>query len=104
MHFKAQDCQPDLEFVAGWLRECLGTHDCAPSQIEFKPTRLLEIGTSPSGSQIARLVESRERSGPYAALSHCWGKHQPLRTTKESHGSHFTGIAVKSLPKLSKMP
>ncbi|KAH8626157.1 HET-domain-containing protein [Alternaria alternata] len=55
-----------------WMRSCLNKHEqCHKhAQPQTYPTRLLELGLDNS-----RLILTRENepSGPYAALSYCWG-------------------------------
>lgn len=60
------------------------------------PTRVLHIG---SEHQQPRLVESAGRTGRYAALSHCWGKAQPLTTTSGNFSEHLIAIQLDRLPK-----
>ena len=61
------------------------------------PTRLVDCESRWSDQNV-RLVESNLASGPYIALSHCWGSVQPLRTTKHNYESHLTGIQFAHLP------
>ena len=60
------------------------------------PTRVLDVG---SEHQPPHLVESLRRKGCYAALSHCWGKAQPLTTTSENLSEHLIAIQLERLPK-----
>lgn len=70
-----------------WIRNCDCTHDCVPKQIDFAPTRLLDI--SGFETNVVRLVETEDRlrqPRKYAALSHRWGSPPPIeesRTTKD---------------------
>lgn len=55
-----------------WMSDCLNGHEqCQKNTQPFSyPTRLLELGVSTT-----RMISSAEEklSGPYAALSYCWG-------------------------------
>ncbi|KAF5009206.1 hypothetical protein FDECE_4571 [Fusarium decemcellulare] len=82
-----------------WLSQCRTTHQCVPStQEQWYPTRLLDI----SGNKEIRLVDSREADpklqGPYATLSHCWGKRQFLVLTTENMPEFLSGISLDRLP------
>ncbi|KAF4958728.1 hypothetical protein FSARC_10953 [Fusarium sarcochroum] len=83
-----------------WLDRCETTHRCRPTaQQQWYPTRLLDV----SGDTDVRLVESENAAGtklegPYATLSHCWGKHPFLVLTKESLPEFLDGISPDRLP------
>jgi hypothetical protein len=44
-------------------------------------------------------MESLGKTGRYAALSHCWGKAQPLTTTSGNLSEHLIAIQLDRLPK-----
>jgi hypothetical protein len=61
------------------------------------PTRLLRL--DPEGSEFrVQLVEPKNITLGYAALSHCWGKVQPLKTTQFNLKAHLNGIHFGDLP------
>src|SRR6266702_3603773 len=66
-----------------WIGQCQSNHErcsaetCVPSL----PTRVLDLGTSSSMSNL-RLLETNHTQGTYLTLSHRWGNHQPLTMTK----------------------
>ncbi|KAL1615833.1 hypothetical protein SLS56_011675 [Neofusicoccum ribis] len=62
------------------------------------PTRVVDVGPSGS-SDIPKLVETKEASGAYVALSHCWGKKQIITTTKETLKDRKVGIQWSDLSK-----
>jgi hypothetical protein len=58
------------------------------------PTRLVSI----SGSTAKLVYPPAGSSFPYAALSHCWGSGQPLKTIKQNVRNHMTAIPLNQLP------
>jgi hypothetical protein len=74
--------------------------ECRHRDISARPSRLIRIVSSRE-STVLRLVESSEQTElpTYAALSHCWGNLQPLRTTRDNFGQHKAGIHFSALPK-----
>ncbi|KAL0776040.1 hypothetical protein CaCOL14_007327 [Colletotrichum acutatum] len=61
-----------------FLTDCLKSHDCSmPNENGWAPTRLIDLGESPSN--VAKLVHSRSLQRPvrWMTLSHCWGLKQP---------------------------
>lgn len=83
--------------IEGWVKNCVEGHaDCKQSSRKILPTRLIDVGPV-DGTQSPRLVETRGMEGTYFALSHCWGKNQPLRTTKATLQERISGISWESL-------
>jgi heterokaryon incompatibility protein (HET) len=65
------------------------------------PTRLLDVGDTES--QMVKLVLSdKQEIVPYVALSHCWGKSKPLKTTKTTIFHHLEEIPESKLPQTFK--
>ena len=96
-----------------WVDTCLTKHGlCRPEGGKFwetltgsykkrnplavtLPTRVIDVGdseTSPS------LFVSQGTSGQWVALSHCWGKHQPLRLESKSVSAFTDGISLNTMP------
>ncbi|KAI4859896.1 heterokaryon incompatibility protein-domain-containing protein [Hypoxylon rubiginosum] len=94
-----------LELVGSWFRSCCQNHDKCRKTLEGEtletelklPTRVLYIGSIDDGS--VRLVETRNPSGRWAALSHCWGDKQPIYTTRANLQRHRKGIPLSDLPR-----
>jgi hypothetical protein len=86
-----------------WIRHCDNTHGCYPKQLDFLPTRFIDVSNSDSGA--VRLVDlGRGHTGPggYAALSHRWGSPQqhPRFCTYKSNTEEFKNyIDIMRLPK-----
>jgi hypothetical protein len=59
------------------------------------PTRYIYVDSSPPQLCIA----DPEARGFYVALSHCWGKSQPLMTTTDTLVDHQKGIPIKDMPR-----
>nr|POE76180.1 hypothetical protein CFP56_59660 [Quercus suber] len=85
-----------------WLRDCSSGHTKCNKQHDSQPkvslpTRLLRIGQHDGDP--CQLILTTGMDVEYVALSHCWGKHQLLRTLKANMDDHFVGIALEKLPK-----
>ena len=110
---------PDVNQCANFIKSAL--HTCNSNHVRcnsdslvhgstggnvsnFVPKRLLYIGSNQAADRI-RLYESEngasssDRSGlQYAALSHCWGELQIVRTTQASLSEFLTsGISWSAL-------
>ncbi|KAI1181138.1 heterokaryon incompatibility protein-domain-containing protein [Nemania sp. FL0916] len=87
-----------------WLNACRNGHahchvTAAGAQL---PARLLDVGTLEQGTEIPRVrlctTHSMEARPEYLALSHCWGRVEILRLTKESSDEFFHYIPEDKLP------
>ncbi|KAF2194114.1 HET-domain-containing protein [Zopfia rhizophila CBS 207.26] len=91
-----------FQLVAAWVTECLENHEkChkAQSGANPLPTRVIDVGLA-DGSQQPFLYEpGKQEHGRYIALSHCWGKHELLRTKMENLVEHKKEIPLSSMPK-----
>jgi len=87
-----------------WLQTCLGTHSSCFSDgnqadtLCSLPTRVLDVGPE-DGSQDPKLHIPGSNLGQYAALSHCWGTHQTIKTTKATLLDRMQTIPFQILPK-----
>ena len=83
--------------IAEWLSTCSKTHPrCCPAQTGL-PTRLIDLGSNSTYNM--HLVETKHLQATvnYVALSHLWGTHQPLTSTKASVASRLRGIVMGDL-------
>nr|POE65068.1 hypothetical protein CFP56_34736 [Quercus suber] len=85
-----------------WMQNCSLHHPKCNKQLRSQsnvslPTRLLRIGASDGAP--CQLILTTDMNVEYAALSHCWGKHQLLRTIRANLDDHFAGIPLEKLPK-----
>ncbi|KAI8669581.1 HET domain-containing protein [Fusarium keratoplasticum] len=74
-----------------WINDCDKIHTgCRRSKENMLPRRVVQITQDPGAASCrARLYEtSPGERGSYACLSHCWGKHQIIRTTKDNFNHH----------------
>lgn len=66
------------------------------------PTRLLDVSSKAAidkkPDDLVRLVQGADCSGPYAALSYCWGPDRDLILTHESEKSLRSGIPATDFP------
>jgi hypothetical protein len=74
-----------LQTACKWLTKCLQNHNACHSHDEegtevpgtWRPKRLLEL----NGEHLRLIIcQEHENVGPYAALSHCWGKDRSFLT------------------------
>lgn len=70
-----------------------------PSGPPKLPLRVLEVG--PKDAETVRLVETHDKVGYWACLSHCWGGAQPIQTTRDPDtlSQHLVSIQFEDLPK-----
>lgn len=85
--------------MKNWLNTCNREHQNCCSLLEHPtlPSRVLRIDQSVNQIQ---LVSGSDQRGPYAALSYCWGGHNPVTTTTKTLQAHERGISISSLPLL----
>jgi hypothetical protein len=80
-----------------FVDHCTAKHLCwNPNEAPRLPSRVLDIGHQ--DDQI-RLLETKGKQGQYVCLSHCWGDHQPIRTTLASLPHHLASLPFNHLPK-----
>ncbi|KAH8585717.1 heterokaryon incompatibility protein-domain-containing protein [Bisporella sp. PMI_857] len=81
-----------------WVTNCNHHHNCAPeSSSTAFPTRLLDIGDSPSS--LIKLRETKGGHGSYTTLSYVWGKTPQLTTTTANYNAHLEGLSLHAFPK-----
>lgn len=95
-----------LNLAGGWISACHREHAChqAPScteaEIPFRPTRLLDVGSS-DDIQNPRLSIKQSNSSrvQFLALSHCWGRklNSFYKLTKETEEELLQGVRVEKL-------
>lgn len=84
-----------------WLSDCLHYHNCAFPHYQSKPpTRLIDVSPFGEDPNTLRLNITPKDSGgvPYLALSHCWGKTQPLRLLSNTMDRLLKGFELATLP------
>ena len=98
-----------LDVLRNWLRRCRNEHHECRYTLSGRlvddlvgtplPTRTIHIRNDDTGYR-ARLFETENQIGSYAALSHCWGPpdKQPIKTTRQNILNHMSDIPVDSLP------
>lgn len=85
-----------------WLKDCLDHHEiCLPQTLTriSPPSRVVDVGP-PDGSQVPFLSNSSEDVREWVTLSHCWGQHQPLKTTLQSLSEFQRALPMHTLPPL----
>ena len=92
--------------VLKWIHECEHEHDVcsrrsATGNVEWYPTRLLDLDAFPSNPKEIKLVLSANTkiSGSYMTLSHRWGLHSVFTLTAENQDVLMHSVSVDLLPK-----
>lgn len=92
------DIMDKASTTQSWLSNCLGSHaSCKAKQPSRLPARVLDIS-----STNVRLLETNNRHGEYACLSHCWGPSSDsriLRTLTANLAMFYTNIPWTVLPR-----
>ncbi|KAG4421246.1 hypothetical protein IFR04_005657 [Cadophora malorum] len=79
-----------------WILYCQNYHvACHQNEHVNLPTRVLDVNGS--GDSVI-LRNSKDLSGRYTVLSHCWGTERALTTTFTRIEQHMTGIPDSGLP------
>jgi hypothetical protein len=93
-----QNGTSDMDLAKQWMTRCQGSHDhCTTLQDSWYPTRLLDISGQTSHIRLI-VTKDQPMAGPYASLSHCWGKSS-ITTLKISNLHIFLkSISVNMLP------
>ena len=63
----------------------------------FVPTRLLDIHAVDSTGQIFLVLSEARLTGPYATLSHCWGKAKTMKLSSRNIDELQSGIKLEAL-------
>lgn len=95
-----------LGFLKHCIDICLRDHASCRKKLEEKPawypTRLVQVGSPGSSSDMIRVVTTTETSMPpgarYITLSHCWGSGFPLTLTKDPANRLYSGLPTSELP------
>lgn len=95
---RSRGLRPCFADARKWLHQCMADHVECSQQIHDAPTRLLYIHSSQVEDCVRLIEPPRSAKMRYAALSHCWGQLQPLRTTKMTFEIHKQGIRLGDLP------
>lgn len=91
------DDSDSFDLAYRWFTSCLDKHaTCRNHQSNFRPTRLLEIGSEEAARVI--ITQRQQTSSPYATLSHCWGKTIPLKLLRDNYSQLCSNILIKKLP------
>ncbi|KAH7371835.1 heterokaryon incompatibility protein-domain-containing protein [Cadophora sp. MPI-SDFR-AT-0126] len=93
-HSGSDEC---FQFAEDHIQTCLGSHQkCVQPSSSKLPKRLLHIGSS-TGDTIKLVEPPPNTTAKYIALSHCWGAHQPIKTTLSNLADMKNNIPWTSL-------
>lgn len=91
---EASGSKQALNIITQWLEDCLGHYECLQYRPSTPmPTRVLDVSNG-----AIRLRHCSDITGPYVALSHCWGSSQILRTTHSTLEDFQIAIDDELLP------
>lgn len=85
-----------FDLASYWLQNCLQNHSrCKTTTQGWYPTRLLDLSSS-----LVRLIKTstEKPQGPYATMSHCWGRQKFVVLTAENLCQFEHGIEVRQFP------
>jgi hypothetical protein len=90
------DSHECFAFIHDRIQNCFKSHSkCQGSISTPLPKRVLKVGSTSKDN--IRLVEPSGIQAAYIALSHCWGGHQPIKTTSSSLAQMQVNIEWKDL-------
>ena len=96
-HSVRSDSLRCFEFISRQIQICSDLHQgCPPAPDCPLPKRVLSLGSSDT-SDIS-LFETHDQIGTYAALSHCWGASQPVKTSTTNLAEMKQEIPWENLP------
>ncbi|KAH7306001.1 heterokaryon incompatibility protein-domain-containing protein [Stachybotrys elegans] len=84
-----------------WTAICTRDHKTCSDHTSGErtlPRRVIDVSDLDSMSE-PKLYETAGETGRYMTLSHCWGGHIPVMTTKDNIGKHKQQIRYSDLPK-----
>lgn len=84
-----------LPLVKTWMTQCRDFHEHCRSHdtSDWYPTRLLKIGGNPPKVKLI-LSQDQIQLGPYASMSHCWGKTKILRLLVDNLAAFKSSIVL----------
>ncbi|KAI4865842.1 HET-domain-containing protein [Hypoxylon rubiginosum] len=92
----SSDSLKAFELARRWLYTCRANHTkCAFTSESFTTSRILDVSLE---DPKLLLREDLQDAIEYIALSHCWGKSQPLKTVRDNLDSHRKRIPFETLP------
>ena len=89
----------NVQMIKDWTQDCIRHHTrCESLEEGILPLRVINVGTV-DGARPWLEETFGEKRGTYVALSHCWGGHQPLKTTLATRARRRAEIEWSLLPK-----
>ncbi|KAI8623250.1 heterokaryon incompatibility protein-domain-containing protein [Xylariaceae sp. FL1651] len=85
--------------IVHMIESCSSHHLCVDAELPRLPTRVIQVGEMDNN---VRLVESKGMKERYICLSHCWGDHQPLKTTRSNISQHLDSLPWDDVPQCYK--
>jgi len=94
-----------IRITKKWMNTCNEKHTLCReicSSAKLNPTRLIDLESFPSRVQIIQTADLKLPSGHrprYAALSHRWGTHMPLRLLEANRQDLESSVPLSELPR-----
>ena len=90
--------EQNIDLMRNWIQQCIVNHPrCQTDYDGLLPKRVIDVGISAEGE--VQLYESNGKRANYAALSHRWGQHILLTTTKSTLHARKQAIQWSGLSK-----
>ncbi|KAK4159063.1 HET-domain-containing protein, partial [Cladorrhinum sp. PSN259] len=88
--------------IRSWMQICQRGHkECSRNLKSGLPTRVVDVGAI--DNELIRLhTTAQGDTGPFTALSYCWGDKGNLTTTKDNLNAHGQAILWSCIPQVMK--
>lgn len=89
-----------LSLARSWLRDCQTRHDrCNAIAQRRMPSRIIEISWMRGAQEPSLRILQNPPWDIYAALSYCWGRDQPIKSTTSTIHQFSEAVSFSELPK-----
>jgi hypothetical protein len=98
-NYPSISCEENFKLANKWLQKCLDSHAFCTISTQPSPplpSRVLDVECATSSSGLS-LCASEGRHGPYASLSHVWGRTQIITTTLATLDERLKSISLEDL-------
>ncbi|KAF2827622.1 HET-domain-containing protein [Ophiobolus disseminans] len=96
---KKMEPEKIVQLARKFLNNCQEGHEICHKRTATLPTRVIDVGTKSPIKLVKLYWSDVDETGQYAALSYCWGGHQPLTTTTSTAQDITDGLLFSRLPR-----
>jgi len=90
------------EIIRRWMQICQREHpECSNTPQSSLPTRVIDVGTIQL-EEVRLHTTAKTDTGPFVALSYCWGTSGNLTTTISNLAAHSRAIPWPCIPKIMR--